>query len=288
MENERSREILVGSFWIGWRRWFARAFCLSAIVSLGMLRTATDAEFTFASLALLPVLAIGWVDGKRIGVLFAFLAATMWGISDFVAANRFSAPWIPWTNAAIRLITYTLAALFAAHARSQISRERERAILDSLTGLHNRRAFLEVGVAEVNRAKRYKHPLAVIFIDLDNFKSLNDTMGHDAGDAALRMTAEALGGSLRASDCVARLGGDEFAVLLPEVAFDSAVETGRKLSFAVNAALDSFAPVKCSLGVAWFSGTDHSFTDMVKAADKLMYEAKAGGKNAIHSQQFRA
>ena len=84
-----------------------------------------------------------------------------------------------------------------------------------LTGLQNRRAFLDVGESETERSKRYARSLSVVSLDLDNFKQLNDTKGHDVGYVALRVTAKALLGTLRASDRVARLGGDEFAILLP-------------------------------------------------------------------------
>lgn len=197
MEKVKITNFLLGTFWTGWRRWAAWSICVSAIFLLGELRTVTDADFTFASLAILPVLVIAWIGGKRNGLLVAFLAAAMWTMADMVSERQFSTQWIQWTNAVTRLITYSLVALLAAQVRLQFEREHEHATRDVLTGLTNRRAFLEEGAAEVERSKRYAHPLAVIFLDLDDFKQLNDTKGHDAGDAALRATARALLGALR-------------------------------------------------------------------------------------------
>lgn len=281
-------EVLIATVWTGWQLRAAWAICISLMVLLGVLRTATDADFTFASLAMLPVLAIAWIGGIRSGLVVALLAAAMWTVADIAAERQFSTQWIPWTNAITRLMTYSLVALLAAQVRLQFEREHKRATHDALTGLPNRPAFLEAGAAEVERAKRYPHPLAVIYLDLDDFKQLNDSKGHDAGDAALRATAKALSCILRSSDRVARLGGDEFAILLPETGYDSAVEAGRKISMAVNAALEAFPPVKISMGLAWFGKADRSFPSMLKAADKLMYEVKQSGKHDMRARRFAA
>lgn len=288
MEKARITKFLLGTFWTGWRRWAAWTICVSAIFLLGKLRTVTDADFTFASLVILPVLVIAWIGGKRNGLLVAVLAVAMWAIADIVSERQFSTQWIPWANAVTRLMTYSLVALLAAQVRLQFEREHEHATRDALTGLKNRRAFLEAGTAEVERSKRYEHPLAVIFLDLDDFKQLNDTKGHDAGDAALQATARAMLSALRSSDRVARLGGDEFAVLLPETGYDAAVGAGRKIFIAVNTALEDFPPVKASIGVAWFGEADRLFPAMLKAADELMYEVKESGKNAMSSRRFTA
>ena len=288
MEHIRRWDIRLGAFQTGWRRWLVELLCVAAIFSLGALRTAIDADFTFAYLAVLPVLAITWVGGKRDGLIAAFLAAAMWTMADMASEREFSTQWIPWTNAATRFMTYGLVALLAAQVRLQLEREHEYATRDSLTGLHNRRAFLEAGSAEVERSKRYAHALAVVFLDLDDFKQINDTMGHEAGDAALQATGRALRRAMRSSDLVARFGGDEFAVLLPEIGYDAAVEAGRKMLLAVNAALKEFPPVKASLGVAWFGRADRFFPAMLKAADELMYEVKEGGKAAMRSRRVAA
>jgi len=279
---------LLGNFWIGWHRWAAWAICIGAIFLLGMLRKATEAEFAFASLALLPVLVIAWISGKWSGLFVAFLAAAMWAAGDIASGRQFDVSWIPWTNAVTRFVTYSMVALLAAQVRLLLEREHSHAREDALTGMQNRRAFLEAGAAEVERSKRYPHPLAVIFLDLDDFKRLNDTKGHDAGDAALCSAAWALRSVLRSSDQIARLGGDEFGILLPEIGYDAAIEAGRKISGAVNAVLEDFPPVGASVGVAWFEDSGRLFPAMLKAADELMYEVKESGKGHVRSRRFDA
>jgi diguanylate cyclase (GGDEF)-like protein len=117
--------------------------------------------------------------------------------------------------------------------------------------------------------------MAIVYLDLDQFKRLNDREGHTAGDAALCTTARALLGVARATDVVARLGGDEFAVLLPEVDRGAARDAAKRMSAAVNAALDAAFPgVSASIGVAWFGNPVPPMLQMIKAADSLMYESK--------------
>jgi diguanylate cyclase (GGDEF)-like protein len=286
MEESKASVFLHEDHWTGWRHWAAWLICISSIIFLGALRTETDAELAFATLALFPVLVIAWIGGKWNGLIMAFLGAAMWAVADIASKRQFSTSWIPWANALTRWGTYSLVSFLASTVRQQFDNEREHATCDGLTGLKNRRAFLSAGASEVERSKRYKHPLAVLFLDLDNFKQLNDTKGHDAGDVALQVSAKAMLGVLRSSDRVARLGGDEFAILLPEVGYEEAVEAGHKISVSVNSSLVDFPPVTASLGIAWFGEADRDFLLMLKAADELMYEVKASGKGNLRSRVF--
>jgi diguanylate cyclase (GGDEF)-like protein len=233
-------------------------------------------------------MVIAWTGGRNSGLLLAALATLMWVVADVVTEQQFSAAWIPWANALTRLMTYCLVVLLIAQLRLQLKREHDRATQDALTELQNRRAFLDAGATESERSKRYGHPMAVAFLDLDDFKLLNDSRGHAAGDAALQATATALQEALRASDQIARLGGDEFAIILPETTENAAIQVAQKLYDTVNNALRAFSPVTASVGIAWFETIDQDFPAMLKAADELMYEAKQGGKNNLRMRCFTA
>jgi len=167
MDRLTTSYFLISSFWTGWRRWIVWSVCVGAILLLSTIRAATDAELSVASLALLPVLVIAWVGGERPGLLMAFLGAAVWAVGDIISDRQHSAGWIAWANLTTRFLTYSLVAFLTAQVRLQLEREYERATEDELTGLQNRRAFLEAGASEVERSKRYGHPLAVLFLDLD-------------------------------------------------------------------------------------------------------------------------
>jgi diguanylate cyclase (GGDEF)-like protein len=271
--------------WLGWRRWVVLGIGITGIYLLGMIRLATDAELAFASLALFPVLIITWLGGRWSGWFMAVTAAFMWTVTDIFSDRVFSSQWIPWLNGLVRFITYAIVVILVAAVRLLLERERELATQDALTGLLNRRALLLAGASEVERARRYQNQLAVVFLDLDNFKSLNDTRGHDVGDQALKTTGKAMLAATRNSDHVSRLGGDEFVVVFPKVGFEAAVAAGHKIFESVNEALNKYPPVRASVGVAWFGNIDQEFPSMLKAADELMFEVKAGGKNNILARE---
>lgn len=257
-----------------------------AVAALGFLRTTTDAEYVFASAAIIPVVAVAWIGGRKAGILLSLLAAVMWASSELLAERQFSIWWIPYINAVTQFATYAFITHLVTRVSTLLEREREIASRDALTGLPNRRAFFEAGKAEADRSRRYGHPLAVAFLDLDDFKRLNDSQGHEAGDRALKAVAMGLLRSLRTTDHLARLGGDEFAVLLPEIGYDAATEAGNKIAAAADAALKQFPPVSTSVGVAWFESADGDFPAMLDAADTLMYQIKQEGKHGMRAERF--
>ncbi len=259
---------------------WAVAFVVAAL--LAMLRVATDAEFSFMSAVIIPVIAVAWTGGGRQGELFAATATMLWVMSDLGAGRVFSETWVPALNGLTRFAVYSLVAGLIGLLRTSLRRERQFARHDMLTGLMNRRAFFQVGQEETDRARRYGHPIAVAFLDLDNFKQLNDSRGHDVGDAALKLVAQTMVRATRASDRSARLGGDEFAIILPESDFNAAQETGNKLADAINKALKKeFSPASVSVGIASFNSAAERFEQMVNAADALMYEIKKSGKRGV-------
>ncbi len=157
---------------------------------------------------------------------------------------------------------------------------------DPLTNLYNRRVFWELLDYEQGRAERHGHRFALLVIDLDNFKVVNDSYGHQIGDKYLHAFAEALKAELRKGDVIARYGGDEFVVMLPEVEGDQAYEVARRLLDAANA-LSIETPdghrvhATVSIGVAVFPDHARSSRDLFLFADNMMYRAKAEGKNRL-------
>jgi diguanylate cyclase (GGDEF)-like protein len=260
----------------------------AALVVLGVFRTITHNEFALASAAILPVCLVAWSGGFGHGALASTLAAAMWLTSGLLDVPADSARWIVLVNGATRLLTYLFVTYLTARVRTLLLREADLARRDALTGALNRRGFQEIGRIETLRASRYHHPFAVVFIDLDRFKQLNDSRGHESGDRALQAVSHALRSALRATDHVARIGGDEFGILLPEIDHNGALSAGTKLALDVAAALAEFAPASASIGIAWFEQAGTDFEALLKAADGLMYRIKREGAGGVRLQYFHA
>jgi len=160
-----------------------------------------------------------------------------------------------------------------------------QATTDPLTGLGNRQLFQRLLSSTIEQTTRYKREAALVFLDLDGFKNVNDTAGHAAGDAVLREVAARLRGAVRISDEVARLGGDEFVVILPEVRGRAAAEAvAEKLLSEIAVPFDiasQSASVTASIGIAMIPDDGESNEALVEAADTAMYAAKRSGKNTI-------
>ncbi len=162
---------------------------------------------------------------------------------------------------------------------------RIQATHDSLTGLFNRMAILETLDRELTRSIRENTPLAVIMVDLDHFKGINDTHGHQAGDAVLKETARRMLSSLRAYDSVGRYGGEEFLVVIPGSDMDAAVELAERLRLGVSAqpvSVDgTMISATLSLGLAVSTGEITRPEQLLQRADEALYGAKAAGRNRV-------
>ncbi len=168
---------------------------------------------------------------------------------------------------------------------------KNRAEKDFLTGLTNRRHFLELAEAELVRAQRYGNPLSMLMMDIDFFKCINDTYGHKAGDLVLQKLATVCKEVLREIDIVGRLGGEEFSVLLPETGMLRAVEVADRLRQALENAkvfisgADHEADVQLhftvSVGVAAMLNIDATVDSMLQQADVALYQAKNSGRNKV-------
>jgi diguanylate cyclase (GGDEF)-like protein len=160
---------------------------------------------------------------------------------------------------------------------------RRLADLDALTGLHNRRYFHETLEREVSRAQRYGRKLALIVFDLDDFKAINDRIGHLAGDAVLADAAERVRGAVRSADIACRVGGDEFAIVLPESTLHDADLLYRRVRSAVSAGpIGQAGRVFLSAGVAELEEDDNP-TSFFERADEALYRAKEAGKGQVRT-----
>jgi diguanylate cyclase (GGDEF)-like protein len=158
----------------------------------------------------------------------------------------------------------------------------EAAFTDHLTGLANRRRFERQLEREVGRTLRFGHPFSLLMIDIDNFKILNDSFGHDAGDDAIRALSKVLREGTRGIDLAARIGGEEFAVLLVETSQQGGIEVAERLRLAIRSLeLPSGGQMTASFGVAECATDAQTAADLLKAADVALYEAKRKGRDRV-------
>lgn len=183
---------------------------------------------------------------------------------------------------AVSLFSFTFMALVVAQLLSQLRTLSER---DALTGLHNRRALTDRLAAHWAAWHRDRHGFALLLVDVDHFKRVNDTHGHQVGDAVLVQTAERLRTQVRAQDCVARFGGEEFVVLMPNASEAEAKALAGRLHRAMHeaplAAGALALPMTISIGVAAVRADDADADGLLRRADAALYKAKAGGRDRV-------
>ena len=243
----------------------------------------TGVEFSFSLFYLLPISLISWAISERLGLLFALLSSSVWIAVDIWSgnSNRTSNLFAYMWNATARL-GFFLLPVFMIRLNRALQHEQELARTDFLTGVLNARFFHELAQMEINRSVRYKRPFTIAFIDVDNFKTINDTFGHTEGDTVLRAIAMNIKAHLRKTDLVARVGGDEFVVLLPETDAQTApVVMSNMQSVLLNEMNESGWSVTFSIGVLTLSDPSLSVDGMLGRADQLMYRVKNNGKNNI-------
>ena len=255
---------------------------LVIVAGLGWMDFVTGPELTPLVFYLVPVVLVAWYAGRWPGAIVACAGGLAWMLADAVTHGEYSHWSIPYWNVVLRLAALVLVSEAVARLRLAHARERELARQDAVTGGPNARAFYEVAGGEITRARRYIHPFSVAYLDLDDFKLVNDRLGHLAGDAVLRSVARALSGVVRSSDVVARLGGDEFVVLLPEASAAPARLATEKLRGALAEVVPAHGwRMTASIGVATFLVPPESVDELLAAVDRLMYRAKQAGKNGV-------
>jgi diguanylate cyclase (GGDEF)-like protein len=215
-------------------------------------------------------------------MIISFIAALLSLAPDIYSGQIYDSNWIYLWNFTVRIAIFMLISKMIHSSISQSKFYRALANKDDLTGILNRRGFLEKAQEELNRAKRFKRPFSLAFIDLDNFKEVNDKFGHKAGDELLKMVAGEIRESIRMTDQVGRMGGDEFAVLFVESDQDSAVAAFQKCHTLLSEkiALQEW-PVSLSAGVITYTNSNLSLTQLIEKADEWMYHVKQSGKNNV-------
>ncbi len=272
----------IDSFLLSKPSYVIALFSLSLIAIIGMIDHATGYELSFSIFYTIPVSIGVWYLGKRFGNFVSILSATTWMAVEYFSGNQYSHPTVLLWNTAVRLGYFVLTTSLLSHIRALHDVQEMLAQKDGLTELMNTRTFKQRCDSVFALASRHGRPLALGYLDLDGFKSVNDSFGHEVGDQILMAIATAMAKRLRTSDIGGRLGGDEFAILLPETDLVGA----RKFFTLLHEELVSLAatnhwPVGFSIGVAVCQRPTANSDDAIAFADGLMYKVKKSGKNNI-------
>ena len=234
-----------------------------------------------------PVGIATWYAGRKIGALVALISIFAALAADVGAGHLLTRPGIMIWNGLLHFGFMLVVAYLLDSLRTHVESEQELARSDYLTGIVNRRAFLEHLQYHLDVAAREGKPLTLAYIDLDDFKRINDRGGHEEGDRVLRLVASTLTKSVRRTDMVARLGGDEFAMLIAgadRTGAESLIEKVRHSLLQVLYGEKSL--VTCSIGCVTFQVPPSNADAAISAADTLMYKVKRQGKNAVAFEVF--
>ena len=254
----------------------------AALLGIGIGDFFTPAQLSLAVFSVLPLFVATLRFGRQAGLPLATLSASSWFASEVLHRSARGLPSLFVWDLATRLIFFWVIAELAAQLRETLERARHEGRTDPLTGLLNRRAFFERAERALVRSREMAEPLAVAYVDVDDFKTVNDTLGHEAGDELLRALGHALRSHAREGDLVARLGGDEFAVLLPSTGLEEARAVGCKLEEVIAETLEpTRISAGASFGVSIASDSTPDVDALLRAADAAMFRAKLARKGAL-------
>lgn len=272
-----------------------RPYLAALAVALTILFASMDylsnPDLSFLILYLVPILMVVWIAGRHMGILLAIISTAGWFISDMLTRPVhplpfYASPLISSWNVVMEMGVFLILIYLVSALKTALLHEKELARTDFLTGAANKRYFSEVSALELARARRYKRSFAIAYMDIDNFKAVNDLQGHKAGDDLLHLIAVTMKKNLRTMDTVARLGGDEFAVFMPETKLEQTrIVIDRLQKTLLEVAKNNQWPITFSAGVVCYDTPPQTAGEAIKAADELMYSAKTSGKNKILYEQ---
>jgi len=252
------------------------------VVAIGILDYLTG-DYSVADLYLMACFLASWCTGAWAGLAVAGFCAAAMFTSDYLLG--FSQPAHVW-NRAIESSALAVAGLLASALQRSNAALRDLARRDNLTGLDNRGAFLARLEVELAVSRRDGRPLTIAFLDLDDFKALNDARGHAEGDRALRAVSRVLKRRTRAADACARFGGDEFTLLLREADAGVAINALNQFREELRAEMVQHGwGVGASMGAVTLYRFAGDAAEALRLADRLLYEAKRAGKGLLRHEE---
>jgi diguanylate cyclase (GGDEF)-like protein len=256
---------------------------IAAVLLTGVIDYATGYEVRLFPLYFLPIAFIAWRLSLPYALALSAMSTATWAFSNFLAGKVYVSPFAWPINIVSQLVAFGVVGILVCDLRRRLLVQEDLNRQDPLTSLLNGRAFHERGGMLLAIARRSAKPFTLAYMDLDNFKEINDARGHLEGDRALRGAAEVLKTHFRSSDLVARLGGDEFAMLLFDTGSDAARSSLERVRDLLAAAMRRNGwPVTFSVGAVSYMRAPQTLEEAIHKADSLMYQAKRQGKDRVH------
>lgn len=243
----------------------------------GILDMFASPNVSFSFLYLFPIAFVTWFGGNRAGFLIALTCGTLWSADDIMHHNVFSV----W-NILSTFAVFCTVSVVLSKTHDMWVKQKELSENDPLTGVLNIRAFSELVEYEIFRHQREDAPFSIAYLDIDNFKAVNDRFGHKRGDDLLKSVVMNIVESLRKTDVVARVGGDEFIIFLPATDHVAVKTVMEKVWERLHTLTESdHLETTFSIGVITYSDRVCRLEEIISIADSLMYEVKNSGKNNI-------
>ncbi len=266
--------------------WAVWALILAVMAVVGLIDYLTGSELSFSVFYLIPISMATLALGQPYGFLFSLMSAVAWFTLDVAQNTEYAHPLVPFWNASVRLMYFIMHTILLSSIFKILKHEREQASLDPLTNAANWRGLKESTLEQLRLARDGGQPVTFAYIDLDNFKAVNDANGHDAGDLALRTIVASIKGNVRSSDLVARVGGDEIVVMLMNSDYENSLRSLDRIAKHLGDQMAANAwPITFSIGAVTYDSPPQELDPIIKEVDQLMYAVKNSGKNAIRHER---
>lgn len=254
---------------------FVSLFLLGAVAGFDFI---TGHEVSFSIFYLFPIAIVTMFIGTAEGILLSTVCAVLWLINDWSSNPEYSSSFVYFWNSAVRLGFFLITALLLSALKKQMQFART----DFLTGIPNRRGLIDSGARELEMSRRYNYTLTIVYVDINNFKKINDTFGHHVGDIALQKIAASISRSIRMTDTVARIGGDEFVILLPRTELEYAKEITQRIKENLLEEMKANGwYIILSMGIITFHRIPKTIDDAIKQVDEMLYTSKKEGKDTV-------
>ena len=259
-------------------------FAAILVAACGYVDYISGPDYSLSIIYFIPVFLAAWFGSRWAGVIISFFAAAGWLLAELFGKKVHEYPVVLYWNDFMELLSFLFVSYIISALKNSLEQQKLSARIDHLTGIPNRRHFYELADLELSVSRRYGHPFTVMYLDIDNFKTVNDTQGHSAGDLLLRQVSGTIKEHIRKADVVARLGGGEFALLLPETGSEAARAVVDKVWGNLKSIVQRDWPVTFSIGMITCLKPPATVDELIRLADELMYDVKRHGKNMLHHQ----